>query len=63
MDWFGPDKLVFRIALGVVLGTLIGSFMPNFGADLGVLGQLFVGLLKAIAPIWCWFWWPQRWLI
>ena len=51
MDWFGPDKLGFRIALGVVLGTLIGSFMPNFGAELGVLGQLFVGLLKAIAPM------------
>ena len=51
MDWFGPDKLVFRIALGVALGTLIGSFMPNVGAELGILGQLFVGLLKAIAPM------------
>ena len=51
MDWFGPDKLVFRIALGVALGTLIGSVMPNVGAELGILGQLFVGLLKAIAPM------------
>lgn len=39
------------IILGMVLGTLIGWLMPEVGVSLGILGALFVGALKAVAPV------------
>ena len=43
--------LVPLIIVGLVLGTLIGWLLPNVGLALGLLGSLFVGALKAVAPI------------
>lgn len=43
--------LVPLIIIGLVLGTLIGWLMPSVGLALGLLGSLFVGALKAVAPI------------
>ncbi len=43
--------LVPLIVIGLVLGTLIGWLTPNIGIALGILGTLFVGALKAVAPI------------
>ena len=43
--------LVPLIIIGLVLGTLIGWLAPNIGIALGILGTLFVGALKAVAPI------------
>lgn len=43
--------LVPAIALGLVLGVLVGWLMPSVGLSLGILGSIFVGALKAIAPI------------
>ena len=39
-----------RIIIGLVIGTLLGLFIPQ-ATWIGVLGSLFVGALKAIAPI------------
>jgi serine/threonine transporter len=43
--------LVPLIILGLILGILIGWLAPGVGIALGLLGTLFVGALKAVAPI------------
>lgn len=43
--------LIPLIIIGLILGTLIGWLAPNIGIALGILGTLFVGALKAVAPI------------
>ena len=43
--------LVPLIIIGLVLGVLIGWLAPNIGIALGLLGTLFVGALKAVAPV------------
>ena len=43
--------LVPQILLGVVLGAVTGAFLPGLAVELGILGQLFVGMLKAVAPL------------
>ena len=43
--------LVPQILIGVVLGAIIGVFFPELGKSLGLFGQLFVGMLKAVAPL------------
>ena len=44
-------SLVVQIAIGLVLGILVGAVAPQVGISAGLLGSLFVGALKAIAPI------------
>jgi len=43
--------LVPRILLGVVVGAFLGLQAPGLAADLGLLGELFVAMLKAVAPL------------
>lgn len=43
--------LVPLIIFGLILGVLIGWLAPSIGIALGLLGTLFVGALKAVAPI------------
>jgi len=43
--------LVPLIIIGLVIGVLIGWLAPSAGIALGILGTLFVGALKAVAPI------------
>lgn len=43
--------LVPLIIIGLVLGILIGWLLPSLALSLGLLGTLFVGALKAVAPI------------
>ena len=43
--------LVPLIVLALVIGTIIGVVAPSFGLSLGILGSIFVGALKAVAPI------------
>lgn len=43
--------LVPLIVLALIVGTIIGVFAPNLGASLGILGSIFVGALKAVAPV------------
>ncbi len=47
---YNNTNLVVRISIGIVLGVLFAFFVPNFKC-IGILGDLFVGALKAIAPI------------
>ena len=43
--------LVSQILIGVAIGALMGVWAPAVAIPLGLLGQLFVGMLKAIAPL------------
>ena len=43
-------SLVLRIVIGLVIGALLGIFCPFLSA-VGILGDVFVGALKAIAPV------------
>lgn len=43
--------LVPLIVLALVIGAIIGVVAPSFGLSLGILGSIFVGALKAVAPI------------
>ena len=43
-------SLIKRIAIGVVVGAVLGLFIPKFTV-IGLLGDMFVGGLKAIAPL------------
>lgn len=43
--------LIGQILVGVVLGAAVGALIPGVAEDLGLLGQLFVGMLKAVAPL------------
>ena len=43
-------SLIIRIVIGLVLGTILGVLAPNATA-ISVLGDVFVGALKAIAPV------------
>ena len=43
-------SLIIRIVIGLVLGTILGVVAPGFTV-ISVLGDVFVGALKAIAPV------------
>ncbi len=43
--------LVPQILIGVVLGAALGALLPAVAEPLGILGRLFVGMLKAVAPL------------
>ena len=43
-------SLIVRICVGLVIGAVLGLTLPGW-SWIGVLGTLFVGALKAIAPI------------
>lgn len=43
--------LVPMIVVALVLGALIGVVVPSLGLSLGILGSIFVGALKAVAPV------------
>nr|WP_299981193.1 serine/threonine transporter SstT [uncultured Pseudoteredinibacter sp.] len=47
--WQG--SLVLQIAIGILLGIAVGSLIPDMGQKLSLLGSLFVGALKAVAPL------------
>ena len=47
---FSRLSLPQRIVIGLAIGTLLGLFLPN-ASWIGIFGSLFVGALKAIAPV------------
>ncbi|MDO4433206.1 MAG: serine/threonine transporter SstT [Alysiella sp.] len=43
-------SLIWQIIIGLVTGALVGGLFPEAASSVGVLGDLFVGALKAVAP-------------
>ena len=50
LNAWNRTNLMFRIAAGIVLGAMLALVIPGYGG-IGILGTLFVGALKAIAPV------------
>ena len=51
---YNSVSLVLRIVIGMVIGAALALLIPNAAesaAGIGILGSLFVGALKAIAPL------------
>ncbi|MFA0413050.1 serine/threonine transporter SstT [Vibrio renipiscarius] len=48
---FARGNLVLQILVGIVLGVALALISPEYAKDAGLLGSLFVGALKAVAPI------------
>lgn len=44
------NRLIIQIVIGLVAGVLVGSVMPSATAATSILGDMFVGALKAVAP-------------
>ena len=50
LGFYTKTPLILRIAIGLVIGVLLGLFVPS-AAFIAIFGDIFVGALKAIAPI------------
>ena len=50
LGFYTKTPLILRIAIGLVIGICLGIWVPQAGF-ITVFGDLFVGALKAIAPI------------
>lgn len=44
-------NLVMQILIGILAGAVLATFAPSAAIKVGLLGGLFVGALKAVAPI------------
>lgn len=51
VDAYLRAGLVPMIIVALVIGTLLGVFAPSVGLGFGILGSIFVGALKAVAPV------------
>lgn len=50
IGYYTKTPLVLRIIIGLIVGICLGLWVPS-ASGLGILGTLFVGALKAIAPV------------
>ena len=50
LGFYTKTPLILRIAIGLVIGICLGLFLPQ-ASFVTVFGNIFVGALKAIAPI------------
>ncbi|PAR64240.1 cation:dicarboxylate symporter family transporter, partial [Vibrio metoecus] len=48
---FARGNLVLQILAGILLGAALAIFSPENAQKVGLLGNLFVGALKAVAPV------------
>lgn len=44
-------SLIQQIIIGLIIGITVSYFSPTVGQELGILGMLFVGALKGVAPV------------
>jgi serine/threonine transporter len=50
IEKYNSVSLILRIVIGLVLGAILGMTVKDFGF-VSLLGDLFVGALKAVAPV------------
>ncbi|MYN11686.1 serine/threonine transporter SstT [Pusillimonas sp. TS35] len=51
MHFIKHGSLVLQITIGLVAGILVGVLSPDLAARSALLGTLFIGALKAVAPV------------
>ncbi|CDL82375.1 serine/threonine transporter SstT [Xenorhabdus szentirmaii] len=54
VQYIAQGSLVKQILIGLILGILLASLAPEAAKFVGLLGTLFVGALKAVAPVLVW---------
>lgn len=47
---YTESSLIIRILIGLIIGAALGIVCPGV-SEIGILGEIFVGALKAIAPV------------
>lgn len=50
-NWYMKTSLILLICIGMVIGVFLGVVAPSYAGNFSILGDLFVGALKAIAPV------------
>ena len=50
VNGYNSISLILRIVIGIIVGSLLGIFLSSLNW-IGIFGDLFVGALKAIAPV------------
>ena len=48
---FANGNIVLQILVGIVIGVILATISPSTALSFGLLGSLFVGALKAVAPV------------
>ncbi|MEE1673936.1 serine/threonine transporter SstT [Agarivorans aestuarii] len=51
LRFFTHGSLVLQILIGIIAGSALAVLAPNVATSFGMLGSLFVGALKAVAPV------------
>ena len=51
LQLFARTSLVLQIFIGLVAGILLALFFPQASSQVGLLGELFIRALKAVAPV------------
>lgn len=54
VQYIAQGSLVKQILLGLILGILLAWLAPSVAKSVELLGNLFVGALKAVAPVLVW---------
>ncbi|KOY60267.1 serine/threonine protein kinase [Photorhabdus heterorhabditis] len=54
VHYFTQGSLVKQILVGLIAGILLAWLVPSVAKSISLLGMLFVGALKAVAPILVW---------
>ncbi|MDX7997966.1 serine/threonine transporter SstT [Xenorhabdus sp. Reich] len=54
MQYIMRGSLVTQISIGLIAGILLAWSVPSAAKSVGILGTLFVGALKAAAPVLVW---------
>ncbi len=50
LKFYTGTNLIVRIAIGLVIGSVLGYFVPQ-ATGVSILGNIFTGCLKSIAPV------------
>lgn len=51
LNFINRFSLIQQICVGLILGIIIAVLFPELGKEIAILGTLFVGALKGIAPL------------
>ncbi|AOM42186.1 hypothetical protein A9255_17465 [Xenorhabdus hominickii] len=54
LQYIMRGSLVAQISIGLIAGILLAWLAPSVAKSAGILGTLFIGALKAAAPVLVW---------
>ena len=55
--WYNRIGLIWQIVIGMIIGVLIGQFLPAAAPTIGILGSHCLWVhSKRLRRFWCLFW-------